>query len=150
MTEEKGPNIGKKNGNDIIKKRNKHTDGSFIWAETSITFILDYAERIFGMPGSTRNITERKQADKKLQDSEEKINYLEAIINGNFTDSGNMEKIIAICKDVTEKGNSKKSLKRVNRITRSYSIIALAEVDNNDLKTYQIAETNDLACEYIG
>jgi PAS domain S-box-containing protein len=46
-------------------------DGSTVWTEVKFTFIRDTNEQAVGILGVTRDITERKQAEEALRESEE-------------------------------------------------------------------------------
>ena len=46
----------------------KRKDGSTVWVETITTFLRDSDSQVTGILGVARNITERKRADKKLQE----------------------------------------------------------------------------------
>jgi PAS domain S-box-containing protein len=51
-------------------------DGSTVWMENSVKAIRDFAGEIVGMHGVSRDITERKQAEEILQESELKFRNL--------------------------------------------------------------------------
>jgi len=51
-------------------------DGSTIWMENTVKAICDSAGKIVGMHGVSRDITERKQAEKALRESESKFRNL--------------------------------------------------------------------------
>ena len=46
----------------------KRKDGSTVWTETTMTAIRDSADKVIGILGVARDITERKKADAKLQE----------------------------------------------------------------------------------
>ena len=51
-------------------------DGSTIWTEAKMSFLRDKNDEPIGIIGVTRNITERKQAEDALRESEEKYRNL--------------------------------------------------------------------------
>jgi PAS domain S-box-containing protein len=53
-----------------------HRNGSVVWGELTFTFLRDKEGRPAGILGVTRDITERKKAQKALQESEEKYRRL--------------------------------------------------------------------------
>jgi PAS domain S-box-containing protein len=64
---------------------NKRKDGSEFPISLSTTIIKDKEGKILGLIGVASDITERKQAEKKLQQSEEKFrSYIESAPNGVF------------------------------------------------------------------
>ena len=69
-------------------------DGTTVWVETKASFVRDENQRPIGIMGVTRDITERKQAEEALRQSEEKYRtilediqegYFEVDFAGNFT-----------------------------------------------------------------
>jgi PAS domain S-box-containing protein len=48
-------------------------DGTSAWTEGSVTFIRDANGRVIGILGASRDISERKQAENELRESEEKL-----------------------------------------------------------------------------
>jgi len=53
-----------------------HKNGSVVWGELSFTFLRDTKGRLAGILGVTRDITERKEAERVLKASEEKYRRL--------------------------------------------------------------------------
>jgi PAS domain S-box-containing protein len=51
-------------------------DGSTVWAELTASFIYNEEEKITGIQGVTRDITERKKADEDIKQREEKYRAL--------------------------------------------------------------------------
>ncbi len=91
-----GDFIQGKSGNEtiIMDLEHLHKDGRLIWMEVSASPLKDSNGKITGFLGVTRNINERKQAEKALKESEEKYRkilqeiddgYYELDINGSFT-----------------------------------------------------------------
>ena len=56
-----------------------HKDGSLVWGEVSTTFLKDAKGRSVALLGVTRDITERKQAEGKLRESERRYAMAEEI-----------------------------------------------------------------------
>lgn len=74
--------------------RTRHADGHYIWLETIGNFIYDDNGQITGGVLSSRDITERKQAEEALRKSEERYRtiiegmedgYYEVDLSGRFT-----------------------------------------------------------------
>jgi diguanylate cyclase (GGDEF)-like protein/PAS domain S-box-containing protein len=72
----------------------RRKDGTTVWTEMKLSFIRDEDRRPVGIMGVTRDITQRKQAEAALQQSEEKYRtiidqmedgYFETDLRGNFT-----------------------------------------------------------------
>jgi len=72
----------------------RRKDGSTVWTEVKFSFIRDTDQRPVGILGLTRDISERKQAEDALRESEEKYRtiledmddvYFEVDIKGNIT-----------------------------------------------------------------
>lgn len=63
--------------NDLImphQYRAKHKDGRYIWLEmVGKPLLMDGTKEVYGVITSSRNITERKQAEDALRESEEKL-----------------------------------------------------------------------------
>jgi len=53
-----------------------HKDGTTVWTEVSMRFIRDIEGRTSAILGVTRDVTERKQAEEALQESEERFRQL--------------------------------------------------------------------------
>jgi len=51
-------------------------DGSTVWTEVKMTFLLAPDGRPVGILGMTRDITERKQAEETLRESEKRLHFL--------------------------------------------------------------------------
>ena len=56
-----------------VEKRYVRRDGAVVWAITSVAPVLDAAGRPKYLVAETQNITERKRAEEKLRDSEERF-----------------------------------------------------------------------------
>lgn len=56
-----------------FEARFKHKNGSLIWGEVTCAFLRDEDGKIIGMQGVTRDISERKQAEEELRQSEERF-----------------------------------------------------------------------------
>jgi PAS domain S-box-containing protein len=56
-----------------LENTNKHKDGHLVVLETSGVIILDSQGKVIGYRGIDRDITERKQAEKSLKESEERF-----------------------------------------------------------------------------
>lgn len=54
----------------------RRKDGSAVWTEARSSFVRDPAGRPIGIFGATRDVTERKQADSRLADSERRYRKL--------------------------------------------------------------------------
>jgi PAS domain S-box-containing protein len=50
-------------------------DGSFVWAEATVTFIRDEEGRPIGVLGVTRDISDRKQAEEERRKLEERLHH---------------------------------------------------------------------------
>ena len=59
-----------------LELENYRSDGSTIWVEDRMTFLRDPDGRPVGILGVTRDITERKQAEEALRESEERLRKL--------------------------------------------------------------------------
>ncbi|MFA5375679.1 MAG: PAS domain S-box protein [Dehalococcoidia bacterium] len=59
-----------------LEVESKNKDGSMIWLEVKMTFMRDPEGKPIGILGVSRDITERKLAEKKLRDSENKYKEL--------------------------------------------------------------------------
>ncbi|OGO01947.1 MAG: hypothetical protein A2Y72_03010 [Chloroflexi bacterium RBG_13_53_26] len=59
----------------------RRKDGSIIWVEEKVNFIRDDSGHPIGLLGVTRDISERKQAEDKIRESEEKYRHLVENIN---------------------------------------------------------------------
>jgi PAS domain S-box-containing protein len=59
-----------------LETRLRLRDGSVIWVEDKINFIHDAANRLTGVMGITREITDRKEAEEELRSSEERSRLL--------------------------------------------------------------------------
>jgi len=69
----------------ILEVAQYNKDGSIIWLETSLSFMRDKSGKPVGILSVSRDITDRKQAEAKLRESEEKYrNILENIEDGYF------------------------------------------------------------------
>ncbi len=51
-------------------------DGSTVWVEEKVNFLRDAGRRITGLMGITRDISERKQAERVLRESEERFRQI--------------------------------------------------------------------------
>ena len=51
-------------------------DGTTVWTEVKFSFIRDEDQRLMGILGLTRDITDRKRAEEKLRESEKKYRLL--------------------------------------------------------------------------
>jgi len=63
-------------GSRTMELQRFHKNGSIVWGELTFTFLRDNQGRLAGVLGVTRDITERKKAEKALQESEEKYRRL--------------------------------------------------------------------------
>ncbi len=75
MEKEKDP-LSDKNRTRIIEVQHYKADGSVIWVSMNISFLRDNTGNITGLQGITRDISERKQAEAKLAESETKYRQL--------------------------------------------------------------------------
>jgi PAS domain S-box-containing protein len=71
-----GPEEMKKTA--LIEARRPCKDGSFIWVESKVKFLVDGGNKVQGFIGISRDISDRKIAEQKLRDNR---NYLYRIIN---------------------------------------------------------------------
>lgn len=62
----------------LIEARHPCKDGSFIWVESKVKFLVDSGNKVQGFIGISRDISDRKIAEQKLRDNR---NYLYRIIN---------------------------------------------------------------------
>jgi diguanylate cyclase (GGDEF)-like protein/PAS domain S-box-containing protein len=62
--------LAEKNRTRIFEVQHYKADGSIIWVSMHLSAIRDEDGNITGLQGSTRDITERKQAEKALRESE--------------------------------------------------------------------------------
>jgi len=78
----------------ILELEETCKDGSTIWTETTFSPLRDEKNNFIGFLGITRDITERKQAEEVLRESEEKYrtilknideSYFETDLRGNYT-----------------------------------------------------------------
>ncbi len=69
----------------MLQLEMRRKDGSTLWTDVRFSFIRDENKRAIAIMGVTRDITERKQAEKTLRQSEEKYRtILEEIQEGYF------------------------------------------------------------------
>lgn len=68
--------ISSKKNQTGIEYRIKHADGSWRWHSSSVMPIFDARGQCIGIEGTARDITERKQAEAALQESEERYRAL--------------------------------------------------------------------------
>ncbi|OGP68914.1 MAG: hypothetical protein A2031_05855 [Deltaproteobacteria bacterium RBG_19FT_COMBO_43_11] len=118
---------------EVIKK-----DGTKAVSELLVSLIKDSKGKLIGFRGLSRHITERKQADEKLRQSEEKYRtileniedgYYEVDLNGNFTFFNDsmcrilgypQEEIVGMNNRVyTNKVNAKKIFQAFNEVYRT-------------------------------
>src|SRR4030066_862506 len=118
---------------EVIKK-----DGTKAVSELLVSLIKDSKGKPIGFRGLSRHITERKQADEKLRQSEEKYRtilkniedgYYEVDLNGNFTFfNDSMCRILGYPQEemlgmnnrqFTDKENAKKLFKTFNEVYRT-------------------------------
>jgi len=59
----------------------RRKDGSTVWVEEKVNFIRDDSGHPIGLLGVTRDISERKQAEDRMRESEEKYRHLVENIN---------------------------------------------------------------------
>ncbi len=59
-----------------LEYRLKHADGHYIWVETIGNFALDADGKIAGVILDVRDITDRKQAEEKMRESEERYRLI--------------------------------------------------------------------------
>ncbi len=59
-------------------------DGKYVWTEVKTSILYDENDSLFGVIGVTRDITERKQAEKSLRESEKNFRQLTENINDAF------------------------------------------------------------------
>jgi diguanylate cyclase (GGDEF)-like protein/PAS domain S-box-containing protein len=78
----------------VAESRILHADGHYVWLETVVDQLLDEEQKLAGVVFSSRDITERKKAEKALLNSEEKYRqileniddgYYEVDLDGHFT-----------------------------------------------------------------
>jgi diguanylate cyclase (GGDEF)-like protein/PAS domain S-box-containing protein len=78
----------------------RRKDGTTVWTEMKFSFIRDEDQRPVGIMGVTRDITERRQAEEALYQSEERYRtiveqmedgYFETDLRGNFTFANDAE-----------------------------------------------------------
>ena len=75
LEREKDPNSEK--GRSVqVELEHFRSDGSIIWVAMNVSFIRDNNGNAIGFLGVSRDITERKQAEALLKESEEKFRYL--------------------------------------------------------------------------
>ncbi|WP_167320893.1 PAS domain S-box protein [Desulfosudis oleivorans] len=83
-----------KNRSRLVEVQHFRADSSTVWVSINISFIRDTTGRPIGLQGITRDITERKQAEQALRESEERYRtilenieagYYEVDLAGNFT-----------------------------------------------------------------
>ncbi len=60
----------------IFEQEEYCKDGSLVWTEVQATFVYDEEGKPVGMMGITRDITERREAEKVLKQSEEQYRHL--------------------------------------------------------------------------
>lgn len=60
----------------MIELEMKRKDGTTVWTEVKLSFIRDESQRPVGILGVTRDITERRQIEEALRDSEKKYREL--------------------------------------------------------------------------
>ncbi len=74
------------NRSRTMEVQQRHGDGTFSWAEATMSFIRDEEGRPLGIQGVTRDITERKKAEKELSDEKERLAVtLQSIGDGVIT-----------------------------------------------------------------
>lgn len=62
-----------RNESRIVEVEGRHKDGHLIHLEVAARFFIDDSGKIIGIQGSSRDITDRKKAETKLRESEEKF-----------------------------------------------------------------------------
>lgn len=62
----------------LLESEHPCKDGSFIWAESKVKFLVGENDEILGLLGVSRDISERKKTEKLLRENK---NYLSKIIN---------------------------------------------------------------------
>jgi PAS domain S-box-containing protein len=64
---------GEINKSQILQLEMNRKDGTTVWTEVKLSFVRDENQRPIGIIGVTRDITERKQAEKELQQTLESL-----------------------------------------------------------------------------
>ncbi|SPD73367.1 hypothetical protein PITCH_A1810002 [uncultured Desulfobacterium sp.] len=78
----------------VVELEQKRKDGSTVWTEVNTAFLTDSNGQPSGIIGVTRDISERKQADKALRESEERYRSLVENIDLGITLINSEHKII--------------------------------------------------------
>ena len=76
LEEENAKPMAKRWTDRVVEMEMYRKDGSIIWTEASVRAVRDTEGNVVGLQGSTRNITDRKLAEKKLKESEEKYRWV--------------------------------------------------------------------------
>lgn len=128
---------------------NKRKDGSFFWAETAISPILDGDGKVTHFIGIQEDVTERLNAERRLRHAD-KMDSLGNLAGGIAHDFNNMLLPIGtltemVLKEMEPGSKGQKRLERVLEATKraqslAQQILAFGRTDEGQIQTLGIAE----------
>lgn len=75
-----------KNSMVVYELPHYHKNKSIVWGEVNFTFLFDVKDTVYGIQGTTRNITERKRVEEAMRKSEERLKFAMEAANDGLWD----------------------------------------------------------------